>query len=125
MGPSQQEQLKFESALKGKHVLKAHMFTKEILYDLFHNANVLKRAINNRNREQYCNLLKGKVMASVFHEPSTRTMLSFNTAMKRLGGEVEPINEVTSSGKFSKFFFREAMQREKKFILSILFFRYD
>ena len=100
MGPSQQEQLKLESTLKGKHVLKAHMFTKDILYDLFHNANVLKRAINN---QQYCNLLKGKVMASVFHEPSTRTMLSFNTAMKRLGGEVEPINEVTSSGMFSKF----------------------
>lgn len=32
--------------------------------------------------------LKGKVMASLFFEPSTRTQLSFDTAMKRLGGEV-------------------------------------
>jgi len=115
MGPSQQEQLKLESTLKGKHVLKAHMFTKDILYDLFHNANVLKRAINNRNKEQYCNLLKGKVMASVFHEPSTRTMLSFNTAMKRLGGEVEPINEVTSSAKKG-----ESLEDTIKYISSVV-----
>ncbi len=32
--------------------------------------------------------LRGKVMASVFYEPSTRTQLSFDSAMKRLGGEV-------------------------------------
>ncbi len=32
--------------------------------------------------------LKGRVMASLFFEPSTRTQLSFDTAMKRLGGEV-------------------------------------
>ncbi len=33
-------------------------------------------------------LLKGKVMASLFFEPSTRTRLSFESAMRRLGGEV-------------------------------------
>lgn len=32
--------------------------------------------------------LKGLIMASLFFEPSTRTQLSFDTAMKRLGGEV-------------------------------------
>jgi len=32
--------------------------------------------------------LKGQVMASLFFEPSTRTQLSFDTAMKRMGGEV-------------------------------------
>ena len=32
--------------------------------------------------------LKGKVMANVFYEPSTRTQLSFESAMKRLSGEV-------------------------------------
>jgi len=32
--------------------------------------------------------LSGKIMASLFYEPSTRTQLSFDTAMKRLGGEV-------------------------------------
>ncbi|MDY6964390.1 MAG: aspartate carbamoyltransferase [Halobacteriota archaeon] len=33
-------------------------------------------------------LLGGKIMANLFFEPSTRTRLSFETAMKRLGGEV-------------------------------------
>ena len=33
-------------------------------------------------------LFKGKVMASLFFEPSTRTRLSFESAMKKLGGEV-------------------------------------
>jgi len=34
------------------------------------------------------NLLDGKIMATAFFEPSTRTRLSFETAMKRLGGDV-------------------------------------
>ena len=32
--------------------------------------------------------MKGQVMASLFFEPSTRTQLSFDSAMKKLGGEV-------------------------------------
>ena len=33
-------------------------------------------------------LLKGRVMATLFFEPSTRTRLSFESAMERLGGKV-------------------------------------
>jgi aspartate carbamoyltransferase len=42
-------------------------------------------------------LLKGKILASLFYEPSTRTSSSFTAAMERLGGSVIPINEVTYS----------------------------
>jgi aspartate carbamoyltransferase len=42
-------------------------------------------------------LLKGKILASVFYEPSTRTSSSFTSAMERLGGSVIPINEVRYS----------------------------
>ncbi|MDY6931949.1 MAG: aspartate carbamoyltransferase [Halobacteriota archaeon] len=38
--------------------------------------------------EKPSDLLSGKIMANLFFEPSTRTRLSFETAMKRLGGEV-------------------------------------
>jgi len=39
-------------------------------------------------------LLKGKILANLFYEPSTRTSSSFLAAMERLGGSVIPINEV-------------------------------
>jgi aspartate carbamoyltransferase catalytic subunit len=42
-------------------------------------------------------LLNGKIMANLFFEPSTRTRLSFETAMKRLGGEVLNLNAMEAS----------------------------
>jgi aspartate carbamoyltransferase len=39
-------------------------------------------------------LLKGKILANLFYEPSTRTSSSFTSAMERLGGSLIPINEV-------------------------------
>ena len=42
-------------------------------------------------------LLKGKPLASLFYEPSTRTSSSFTAAMERLGGSVIPISEVRYS----------------------------
>ena len=49
------------------------------------------------------NLLKGKVVASLFFEPSTRTRLSFETAISRLGGRIigiaDPGSSSTSKGE--------------------------
>ncbi|MCA3013741.1 MAG: aspartate carbamoyltransferase, partial [Myxococcaceae bacterium] len=42
-------------------------------------------------------LLKGKILANLFYEPSTRTQSSFMAAMQRLGGSVIPISEVRYS----------------------------
>lgn len=44
-------------------------------------------------------LPKGKVMASVFYEVSTRTSCSFSAAMQRLGGRVISMDESSSSVK--------------------------
>lgn len=38
--------------------------------------------------ELYCDRCKGKLLATLFYEPSTRTMLSFQSAMLRLGGNI-------------------------------------
>ncbi|MDA3930418.1 MAG: aspartate carbamoyltransferase [Prolixibacteraceae bacterium] len=48
-----------------------------------------------RNPNQ--NLLEGKVVASLFFEPSTRTRLSFETAINRLGGRIVGFSDSSSS----------------------------
>lgn len=42
-------------------------------------------------------LLSGKILATLFYEPSTRTRMSFETAMKRLGGEVIDLGPIEKS----------------------------
>jgi aspartate carbamoyltransferase catalytic subunit len=56
-----------------------------------------------KNPEKYSDRCKGKILATLFYEPSTRTMLSFQSAMIRLGGEIigfdNPGNSSVSKGE--------------------------
>ena len=58
------------------------------------------------NESKYLDVCKGKVLGSLFFEPSTRTNLSFTTAMLRLGGKVvgfsDPSASSTSKGESLK-----------------------
>ena len=62
-------------------VISAKQFDRE---DIEYILNKGKEMIGERNS----NLLKGKILATLFFEPSTRTRLSFESAMYRLGGNV-------------------------------------
>jgi len=64
-----------------KNLISMRDLTKEQILDLVNCAEQIETGNLKPN-------LSGKIMASLFYEPSTRTQLSFDTAMKRLGGEV-------------------------------------
>ncbi len=67
-----------------RHVVAAQQFDRERLSDLFELSLDMEQLI----AEGGGNLLSGRIMATLFYEPSTRTRLSFEAAMLRLGGQV-------------------------------------
>ncbi|GAB4402554.1 MAG: aspartate carbamoyltransferase [Anaerolineales bacterium] len=79
---------------RGQDILSVKQFDRENLRYLFGLAEEMRIIVE---RVGHSNLLQGKVMASLFYEPSTRTSSSFIAAMSRLGGAVIPINEVVYS----------------------------
>lgn len=73
------------------------MFSKGQLSVIFDLAQTFKARIHkDRSVDE---ILRGKVMASVFYEVSTRTCCSFAAAMQRLGGRVIYMDESSSSVK--------------------------
>mgnify|MGYP000173893099 CR=1 FL=1 len=65
-----------------KNILHTKQFSKDDLETIFKTARDMEKIIS---WESPGKLLDGKIMASLFYEPSTRTRLSFESAMKRLG----------------------------------------
>ena len=82
------------SAWRGRHILKVAQFTREDLDHVFAVAGEMQEMVRETGGSD---LLKGKVLANMFYEPSTRTSCSFMAAMQRLGGQVIPINEAKTS----------------------------
>jgi aspartate carbamoyltransferase catalytic subunit len=79
---------------KGRDVVSINDFTlEEINYIL----DVAEAMVPAAKGEEVLDLVSGKLMASLFYEPSTRTMLSFETAMKRVGGKVIGFSDVGST----------------------------
>jgi aspartate carbamoyltransferase catalytic subunit len=71
--------------LKGKDILDGAQFSREEIEHIMKVAADLREQLRVRHS---LDLLKGYVMGTLFFEPSTRTRLSFETAMHRLGGAV-------------------------------------
>lgn len=72
-----------------KHVIESQQFTRGKLEELFDIAKHLEGLYDTRHKVSHTlNELRGKIMVSLFYEPSTRTRMSFEAAMIRLGGNV-------------------------------------
>jgi carbamoyl-phosphate synthase/aspartate carbamoyltransferase len=71
----------------GKHIISVDQFQRRDLDILFDAATSIRKRIRSHDRG-LTELCAGKVMASLFFEASTRTDMSFQAAMRRLGGDV-------------------------------------
>ena len=78
----------------GKDIISVKQFRRDDLEYVFGVAHEMRGMVE---RVGTFDLLKGKILANLFYEPSTRTSSSFTAAMERLGGSVIPINEVRYS----------------------------
>jgi aspartate carbamoyltransferase len=84
---------------KGGNILSAGQFDRAGLINLFKEALNMEKIVKKGQSD----ILKGKVMATLFFEPSTRTRFSFETAMLRLGGRVISNADMVSTSSFTKF----------------------
>jgi aspartate carbamoyltransferase len=82
------------NSLKGKDILHGNQFSKKEIGAIIEVSADFERELKKKDS---LTLLKGKILATLFFEPSTRTRLSFETAMQRLGGGVISLGSVESS----------------------------
>jgi len=80
--------------LSGRSVLRADQFTKPEIERVLEVAAACAKALA---AGKPLATLRGKLLATLFFEPSTRTRLSFEAAMLRLGGQVISVAEAKSS----------------------------
>ncbi|KAB3530282.1 aspartate carbamoyltransferase [Alkaliphilus serpentinus] len=78
--------------LKGRHLIDPNDFTLEELQQIIELGLKMYE-----NPEKYSEVCKGKILGTLFYEPSTRTRLSFESAMLRMGGTVLGFSDANTS----------------------------
>ena len=84
------------SPLKNQHVISAKQFDRTLTESLLKRSAQLESEIKSKGK---LDILRGKVVALLFCEASTRTSCSFATAVTKLGADVLPVNWENSSAK--------------------------
>ncbi len=85
--------------LHGQDIIAVSQFSDEQLDYIFDIAEEMREMVE---RAGGADLLRGRVLACLFYEPSTRTSASFIAAMERLGGSVIPITQGVQFSSVSK-----------------------
>ncbi|MFR7353636.1 MAG: aspartate carbamoyltransferase, partial [Anaerococcus obesiensis] len=80
--------------LKIKNLLSAEDLFKDDLLEIIDLAEDIMKS-----PEKFSNYCNGKLLGTLFFEPSTRTRLSFESAMLRLGGSVEGFSNPKASSR--------------------------
>lgn len=91
---SLQELLSQPSPFRDSHVLSVMKYSRADLHHLFSVAQEMRVGVQ---REGVLNILRGRLLCTMFYEPSTRTSASFDAAMQRLGGRTVAIATSHSS----------------------------
>ena len=86
--------LQTHPAFSRRHILSVKQFNRDDLHILFNLASEMRTQVE---RTGSVDTLRGRVLCTLFYEPSTRTSTSFEAAMKRCGGEVVQVTASTSS----------------------------
>lgn len=84
--------------MRQEHILEVRQFSRQEMESLFEEAESLERLdayIGSR-------LMEGRIMATLFYEPSTRTRLSFEAAMIKLGGAVLSVENAGATSSAAK-----------------------
>ncbi|MBO8174237.1 MAG: aspartate carbamoyltransferase [Thermococcus sp.] len=79
---------------KGRDVISIRDFSRDDIEYVLSTAERLEEELKEKGSLEYA---KGKILATLFFEPSTRTRLSFESAMHRLGGSVIGFAEASTS----------------------------
>lgn len=75
------------------HIISMRDFSKDEIDAILNRVKQFEPVARGKRSD----ILSGKLLATLFYEPSTRTRLSFETAMKRLGGEVIDLGALEAS----------------------------
>jgi len=81
-----------------RHILEVQQFDRSFLFELFERAELMRALA----RCGFSRRLSSKLMATLFFEPSTRTRLSFEAAMIRLGGAVISAEDAGATSSAAK-----------------------
>jgi len=78
--------------LHGRHLISPNDLSLEEIQAIITLAHDMRK-----NRKKYSQLCQGQILATLFYEPSTRTKLSFESAMLRMGGSILGFSDANTS----------------------------
>lgn len=78
----------------GKDIISIKDFSRDDIEEVL---KVAETMVPSAKGHEKCRIMDGKVLSTLFFEPSTRTKLSFESAMSRLGGSCIGFSEVSST----------------------------